>query len=256
MKTLLLLSAMILGLILSACAQKLPVPTTAESGVVVIPTSVKNKTQYRFPYHYELLYEPETEVQLKIVPQLAYEYVIIDDFIPGKYEITAFKIISTPGEGLPSIGSEKHEFSNPYQLQIRPGEIKILDFVVLVESRYTNPSSVEQTIQTINFRKLEESERDQIATAIMALPNAELWTLDTAPKSPPKEDIGTNQFKLLSGLDCYRVGLQYEKGDGVTRDLQKALKWYKMSAGKDYLPGKNRWEELCGRYPDACKQVP
>lgn len=254
MKTLLLLSAMILGLTLLACSQKLPVPTSEARGVLVVPTLVKNKTQYRFPYHYQLLYQPESEAHIKIVPQLAYEFVIIDDFIPGKYEITALKILSTPGEGLPSIGTEIREFSTPYPLRIRPGEIKILGFMVVVESKYTNPSSVEQTVQTIDFRELEDAERDQIATAIMALPNAELWTLDSPPKSP-KEDSGTDQFKLLSGLDCYRAGLQYEKGDGVARDLQKALKWYHMSAGKNYLPGKNRFKELCGRYPDACEQV-
>lgn len=169
--------ALLLLLLLTACAQKLP-PSSAESkGVIVVPTAITNKTQYRFFYHYALVTEPESETELLINPTTSYDFVIIDDVLPGSYEITGIKTISSPGEGLPSVGSRIDEFSRPYPVEIVPGEIKILNFLFVVEQRYTNPNSVEQSSQSIAIRPLNDSQRAQVVTALQALPNAELWDI-------------------------------------------------------------------------------
>ena len=270
MKRKTVLPALFLILFLPACAQKLPPSSSEGRGIVVVPTAITNKTQYRFFYHYALVTEPESETELLINPTSSYDFIIMDNLVPGTYQITGIKTISSPGEGLPSIGSRVDQLSRPYPLEIVSGKITVLNFLFVVEQRYTNPNSVEQSSQSVAIRPLEDSQRSNLIEAILALPNADLWDFVGGPMSRhasgivTKKPVDEKEYKALkdrlqSGINMYtasnfegafqslyplakrgetesafRVAEMYYWGSGVPQNQEKAAQWYLEAAERGH----------------------
>ena len=111
---------------LSSCGQKLPVPTSDEAGMLVIPVTSQNFTPYQYGYYYTFLYSPETEVEIKSVPLGSRKFVVINGFPPGDYKIKGIKSVRSASEGLADVNAETIDFSKPIPVQIRSNEITLL----------------------------------------------------------------------------------------------------------------------------------
>ncbi len=54
--------------IVSSCSTKLPVPSSNNTGILVIPVTISNETTADFLYQYTFDYSPQTKVYIKVVP--------------------------------------------------------------------------------------------------------------------------------------------------------------------------------------------
>lgn len=183
---------------LSSCGQKLPVPTSDAAGMLLIPATSKNFTQYKYGYYYNFIYEPETQIQIKAVPLGSRKFVAINGFPPGDYEISAIRSISSASGGSAQVSAETTEFSKPVAIQIRPNQITLLEYMFSVEQRLANPNDAIRYYQGYSFKPLNDSQYDQILGELKNLPNAELWNLAQLPvKSTTNQKNGVTSVNQL-----------------------------------------------------------
>lgn len=185
---------------LSSCSQKLPVPTSDGAGMLVIPVTSQNLTQYPYGYYYTFLYSPETQVQIKSVPLGSRNFVIINDFPPGEYEISGIRSISSASAGFAHVSAETTGFSKPIRIQIRSNEITVLEYMFSVEQKFQSSNYIARYYQGYNFKPLNESQYGQIVGDLKNLPNAELWNLGkisaTLTTDPKNGVTSSNQLSL------------------------------------------------------------
>jgi len=161
--------------IISSCSQKLPLPTLNKAGLLIIPTTCQNFTPYQYGYYYTFVYNPETQIRMKIVPLGSRKFAIIDGFPPGKYEINGIKSISSPTEGVADVSVETIDFSRSIPIEIRLNEITLLNYMFSVEQKFQSPNDVYRYYQGFYFQQLDDSQHKQIISDLQSLPNAELW---------------------------------------------------------------------------------
>ncbi len=185
---------------LSSCGQKLPAPTSEGAGMLVIPVTSQNFTPYQYGYYYTFLYSPETQVQIKSVPLGSRNFVIINDFPPGKYEISGIRSISSTSAGFAHVSAETTGFSKPIPIQIRSNEITLLEYMFSVEQKYQGSNYNTRYYQGYNFKPLNEAQYGPIVGDLKNLPNAELWNLgkiSATLTSDPKNGVtSSNQLSL------------------------------------------------------------
>lgn len=183
----------------SSCSQKLPVPNSDDNGILVIPISSRNTTQYQNGYYYEFVYSPKTNIQIKAVPMGNRKFVVIDGFPPGEYKINAIKSISSPSGGVASVSSETIDFNNSIPIQIRSNEITLLEYMFSVEQKFSGQAPAGHYSQGYIFKPLDESQYDQVLSELKQLPNAEHWNLAHLPASPTtNQDNGVTSVNKLS----------------------------------------------------------
>lgn len=183
---------------LSSCAQKLPVPTSDEAGMLVIPVTSQNFTPYQYGYYYTFLYSPETEVQIKSVPLGSRKFVIINGFPPGDYEIKGIRSIRSASEGLADVNAESIDFSKPIPIQIRAKEITLLEYMFSVEQKFPGSADALRYYQGYSFKPLDDSQYVQAVDDLKNLPNVELWNLGTLPAtSTIDQDKGVTSVNQL-----------------------------------------------------------
>ena len=167
---------------ISSCSQKLPVPVADGTGILVIPTTSTNLTSYPYGYYYTFLYSPETKVQIKVVPLGSRNFMIIDGFPPGNYEISGIRSISSVGTGnsFAHVSAETTAFSRSIPIEIRSEEITLLNYMFSVEQKFYDPNIVFRYSQGFYFKPLDESQHKQVVSDLKNLPNAEQWKLTQA----------------------------------------------------------------------------
>ena len=186
----------------SSCSQKLPVPTSDDNGVLVIPISSRNTTQYQNGYYYEFIYNPETKTQIKAVPSGSRKFVVIDGFPPGKYNINGIKSISSPNGGFASVNSETIDFSKSIPIEVRPNEITLLEYMFSIEQKSSGLTPSRHFSQGYVFKPLDESQYNQILSELKQLPNAEHWNMAHLPAKP-----STNQDNGVTSVNKLHVRL-------------------------------------------------
>lgn len=169
-------------LYISSCSQKLPVPVADGTGILVIPTTSRNFTPNPYGYYYNFLYSPETKVQIKVVPLGSRNFMIIDGFPPGNYEISGIRSISSVGTGnsFAHVSAETTAFSRSIPIEIRSEEITLLNYMFSVEQKFYDPNIVFRYSQGFYFKPLDESQHKQVVSDLKNLPNAEQWKLTQA----------------------------------------------------------------------------
>lgn len=183
---------------LTSCGQKLPVPTSDAAGMLVIPATSRNFTQYKYGYYYNFIYEPETQIQIKAVPLGSRKFVAIPGIPPGDYEISAIRSISSASGGSPQVSAETTEFSKPVAIQIRPNQITLLEYMFSVEQRLANPNDAIRYYQGYSFKPLNDSQYDQVVDDLKNLPNVELWNPTQLPaRSTTNEKNGVTSVNQL-----------------------------------------------------------
>jgi len=185
---------------LVSCSQKLPVPGTESTGMLMIPTTTVNYTTYKYGYYYTLISSPEIPSEMKIVPLGSRKFVTVKGLPPGDYKINGIISIRTPSAGLADVNSQTIEFSKPIPFQIRPNEITLLAYMFSIEQGYQNANVGTRYYQGYNLSPLDESQYSQAVSDLRTLENAELWNLANLPeKSTVDKDSGvvsSNQLYL------------------------------------------------------------
>jgi len=192
----------------SSCSQKLPLPVAGGTGILVIPTTSRNLTPNPYGYYYTFLYSPETKVQIKVVPLGSRNFMIIDGFPPGNYEISGIRSISSvnTGNSFAHVSAETTAFSRPVPIEIRSEEITLLNYMFWVEQKFNDPNIVFRYSQGFYFKQMDESQHKQVVSDLMNLQNAEQWKL--------------TQLSVASTTD---------QDKGVTSSNELQLTWYPHS---------------------------
>lgn len=177
MKNLFLATILIMTLFIASCSQKLPTPTADNTGVLIVPTSISNHTQYRFGYYYQLLYSPEKNADITIFPRSGRDFVIIDGFPAGDYEINAIKIMNSGSGGIPDSISKVYKAKNPMPFRVESGTITVLNQILIVKQSYPEANNIERYSQWFNFQTISADQRNNVSTSLKKLPNAELWEM-------------------------------------------------------------------------------
>lgn len=187
-------------LYISSCSQKLPVPVVDGTGILVIPTTSRNLTSYPYGYYYTFLYGPETKAQIKVVPLGSRNFMIIDDFPPGNYEISGIRSISSAntGDSFAHVSAETTAFSRSIPFEIRSGGITLLNYMFSVKQKFNDTTIVLRYSQGFYFKPLDESQHKQVVSDLKNLPNAEQWTLTQASvTSTTDQDKGVTSSNEL-----------------------------------------------------------
>lgn len=190
-----------------SCSQKMPVPQSDNTGLLVIPVTSRNLTSYQYGYYYNFIYGPENEVEMRVVPLGSRNFVFIKNLPPGKYEISGIKAISSTntGRGLPHVSSETTEFSRSIPIEINSNNVTLLHYLLSIEQKLFAPNLIFRYVQGFSFRPLEELEQKQIIDELQSLQNAELWNLEQLSASGlPDPDTGvvsTGELQLTWSHD-------------------------------------------------------
>lgn len=174
----------LMGSFIVSCSQKLPVPGPEGTGMLMIPTTTVNYTQYNYGYYYTLIYNPQTQAEIKIVPLGSRKFVTIDGLPPGDYRITGITSLSSSTAGLADVSSETQEFSKSIPFQIRSNEITLLEYMFSVEQHFQDTNISSRYYQGYDLRPLDESQYGQVVSELKSLENAELWNLANLPDKP------------------------------------------------------------------------
>ncbi|NNK96376.1 MAG: sel1 repeat family protein [Desulfobacterales bacterium] len=260
-----IITGILIAFFISSCSQKLPVPTSDDTGVLIIPTKIQNRTAYSYIYYYSLLYSPELQLKIDIFPKGNEKFFILDNFPSGKYQINGLEIISIPQHKVTtSTSSTTVKAPNPIDFEIKPKQVTMLDFIFWVEQKYVDSASVEQFYQNFGTTQIDATQRDKLYEELRGLPNAELWDLtqlgakyDVDQYKTEITDYYNNsiiEYAQQGYSDAqYNLGLIYENGEGVPQSDKKAAQWYRKAAEQGYPAAKNKLEILCGKIPEACK---
>ncbi|GBC06008.1 hypothetical protein RclHR1_06550012 [Rhizophagus clarus] len=57
-------------------------------------------------------------------------------------------------------------------------------------------------------------------------------------------ELHQNLANLENMMTQYNLGEIYENGDGITKDIDKAIYWYEKSAKQGYKHARNKFEKL------------
>ena len=179
-RLLFLMPLFLISLFSVSCSQKMPVPTTSNTGLLVIPVTSNKWTPYQYGYYYTFLYTPETDIEMKVVPLGSRNFVLIENVPAGSYEILGIKAIAGTNAdgGLPQKSSETTEFSRPIPIEILSNQVTLLNYHLAIEQKFVSSNEAHRYYQRFDFQPLNEAQQSQIIAELKSLQNAELWNLD------------------------------------------------------------------------------
>ena len=163
-----------------SCNQKMPIPTSDNTGLLVIPATSGNLTPYKYGYYYTFIYLPVTKVQLKVVPLASRNFVIIKNLPPGKYEISGIRGISSANtdRGRPDVSAETTDFSRSIPFEINPNNLTLLNYHLAIEQKFLSDKDDYRYTQGFSLQPLDEVQKKQIIDQLQRLENAALWNLE------------------------------------------------------------------------------
>ncbi len=174
-----------------SCSQKLPIPASEDTGVLIIPTKITNNTDFEFAYYFSCLYSrvkfsPEKQkVQIEVFPNKGEDFIIVNDFPQGEYQIYATKIMNAPILNLDlftdTISSISRLYS-PIPFKIRARHITLLTYSLKIDQNWVDKNrtgtDIEEDMQTeFNIIPLANSQLLKLIDDIQTLPNVDLYKL-------------------------------------------------------------------------------
>jgi len=157
---------------LISCSQKFPKPISKESGMLVIAHKATNESKHKFAFKYILNYLPETSAEIKIMPSITSEFILIDNFPVGEYWISGVTSIGVHSGNVTPMSLRNKRTINGDSFEIKPNHVTLLNsrFVVLTKMITDNRSR-----QTCNFEMLDDKSKKEMVNDLKKLENSELW---------------------------------------------------------------------------------
>ena len=199
-RSLFLITLLLVSLFSVSCSQKMPVPSAPDTGLLVIPVTSNKWTPYQYGYYYTLLYTPETDIEMKVVPLGSRNFVLIENMPAGSYDILGIKAIAATNAdgGLPQTRSETTEFSRSIPIEITSNQVTILNYHLTIEQKFLSSNDTYRYTQGFFFQPLKEVQQTAIIKELKSLQNAELWNLDNVAVSDiPEEGEGVTSSSEL-----------------------------------------------------------
>jgi len=181
-------------IVASSCSQKLPMPSSDDTGIFVIPVKISNETTADFAYQYSFIYTPQTKVNIKVVPRKGMRFAFTKKFPAGKYQIEGIKTttgMSTKVEGLSMPVTVM--LSAPFSFEIMPKRISLWPGIMVIEQEWATP--LETGMQGFHITAMNKAQIIKVINDIKNLPNAEFWGFaKNLGVSNDTNNIGTDYF--------------------------------------------------------------
>ena len=157
-----------------SCAQKFPVPTDKEEGVMIFPVSVSNTSGHPgFAFSYNLIVEPETKNVFKIFPAIGKKYILFGNIPSGTYSITGIEFIGhSTNKSSVSTAHQIIKIKNAIFFEIKTGKVHILKDGMVIKKESTGIRSFTQGHDLYN---VSDMEIEEITKELKKLENAEKW---------------------------------------------------------------------------------
>jgi hypothetical protein len=157
---------------LISCSQKFQKPLSNEVGMLVIAHKATNESKQNFPYKYVLKHLPETSVEIKIMPSITSEFIMIDNFPVGKYWISGVTTMGVHSGHSTPLALRKERAINGDSFEIKPNHVTLLNSRFVVLNKMITDS---RSRQTWKLEVLDGKSKTVIVNDLKKLENANLW---------------------------------------------------------------------------------
>jgi len=162
------------GIILG-CAQKLPVNTGDDVGMLAIAMMGQKTGRGEFIFSYELSHSTAHEARINIVPGAGEKFIFSDVLPAGEYEFDTVTMYAKPTiNTLSPINKESQRLGQPVSIHIEPGKISLLPALLRV---HIKPGDAEEFYQEISWVGLDEQATEMLKKRLGAMENAGGWQI-------------------------------------------------------------------------------
>lgn len=166
-------TAILLGVLLAGCAQKIPVNTGGNVGLIAIPMNSIISTTHPFVYSYELSSSTNNDIKITLKPTAGRHFAFSAVIPAGDYAFDTFTMHSTQYDRISTpFNKRSTPLSSPITFTIQPGKILLADTVLEVKNV---TESNEQFYQTAQWKKLEREKKEIYMEQLRKMENIMSW---------------------------------------------------------------------------------
>lgn len=176
-----MVTALLFSVLLTGCAQKIPVNTGDNVGLIAIPMNSINQTIHSFAYSYELSSSTNDNIKIMLKPIVGRHFAFSEVLPSGSHvfdTITTYTTqtyrISTPFNKMTT------PLSPPIKFTIEPGKILLPSTVLEVKNI---PGDNESFYQSPQWKVLEKEEMDIYMELLRKMENIDSWQETPASNS-------------------------------------------------------------------------
>lgn len=171
----LMLSIFVVAMFLTGCAQKLPVNTGNEVGILAIPMVGQKTGRGEFILSYELTHSVDHEFAITIIPGAGEKFVFSEILPAGDYN---FDTLTTYAKQTITTMTSQNKYTQrlnrPLTIQIEAGKITLLPALLRVNIK---PGDPEQFYQAANWEAMDDAAIELMKDRLAAMENADGWQI-------------------------------------------------------------------------------
>lgn len=165
--------------LISSCAQKLPPPLSAGTGMLAIPMMARSEGPARdFNYYYSYSGTVPHPFEIKIIPVIGRDFSLSDVLPAGEYIVDTYTVYGVPSINMNlAVSKEVIRLDEEIPLRIEPGTILMARELFMV-----NVSTLDFETYTENssWKALDDDETSDYLKRLRALEGAEGWRIGVA----------------------------------------------------------------------------
>lgn len=175
-KTLLVFLASLL--LAAGCAQKVPINTGEDVGMIAIPMKSQPHSFLKFVYHYELSSSANRAVRIKLQPIAGNHFAFSEALPSGTYVFDTSTMYATPYYNtITPVNKEVMPLIPPVEVTIEKGKILVPGYVL--EVRVINGTGYSYQ-QVAEWRELDVAERQDYLKILSKTKNIDGWQAQPA----------------------------------------------------------------------------
>ena len=175
MKRLTFVLLLVLGALLTGCAQKLPVNTGNDVGVLAIPMMGQKSGRGEFIFSYELTHSMNHEIAIRITPGAGEKFVFSEALPAGSYTFDTVTMYAKPTiTTLSSVNKLSRKLDTPVRIQIEAGKVVLLPSRLRVSIK---PGDAEEFYQVTSWEEMDEETIVTMKKRLESMENADGWQI-------------------------------------------------------------------------------
>ena len=229
-------------------------------GIFAFPINASNTSRMSMTHYFKVYPEKNADLEVTIFPNEGDKFVFSPKFAPGEYTFKEMRIIFDNRAGI-----TKKQFNHAWlyglnNLKIEPGAITVVPRKLVYKQYSVESLSGDYASRmNFNFEDITADEMDRLIEELKKIDSNNQWKIISRKISPTAYPQKTKLEELQEAADDgfadaqFSLGVLYEKGKEVPKDIHKAYKFYKKSAEEGFPAAMKKIETLCKKSPELCE---